>query len=181
MEFEPLPLKGAYLIEPEPFQDNRGLFARIFCHREFEEIGNTRSIAQINHSITAPRYTIRGMHFQVHPKVETKLVKCLKGSVFDVIVDLRGASSTFGAWHGELLSSENMRMIYIPEGFAHGFQTLSENAELLYLHTEYYDPDYESGVAFDDPDLGIEWPSPPKMVSVRDRNLPRLSQLRNSL
>lgn len=178
MRFYPLPLECAYVIEPEPFQDDRGLFARVFCQHEFNELGHTKTIVQINHSLTAERGAIRGMHFQYSPKAEIKMVKCIKGSVFDVVVDLRNLSPTFGKWHGEVLSSDNMKMMYIPEGFAHGFQTLDENAELLYLHSEFYDPKYEGGVVFDDPDVGIVWPLPAAVISDKDRNLPTLSQLR---
>jgi dTDP-4-dehydrorhamnose 3,5-epimerase len=180
MRFYPLPFDGAYLIEAEPFEDGRGLFARVFCQRDFREIGHTKSIVQVNHSVTLEKGGIRGMHFQYRPKAEIKIVKCLSGSVFDVVVDLRKWSSTFGKWHGEVLSSDNMKMMYIPEGLAHGFQTLEENAELLYLHTEFYDPRYEGGITFDDPDLDIDWPLPPSTISAKDRNLPRLSQLRGS-
>lgn len=179
MRFHTLPLEGAYVIEPEPFQDDRGLFARIFCQRELREIGQTKAIVQINHSVTVEKGTIRGMHFQYPPRAEIKMVKCLNGSVFDVMVDLRNSSPTFGKWYGEVLSPDNMKMMYIPEGFAHGFQTLVENAELLYLHTEFYDPKYEGGVAFDDPDMGIDWPLPAAVISAKDRNLPLLSQIRN--
>jgi dTDP-4-dehydrorhamnose 3,5-epimerase len=177
MYFHPLPLEGAYIIEQKTFQDDRGLFARIFCQHELQEIGHTKPIVQINHSITFEKGTLRGMHFQCPPRAEIKLVKCISGSVFDVMVDLRTLSPTFGKWHGEVLSSDNMKIVYIPEGFAHGFQTLAENVELLYLHTEYYDPEYESGVAFDDPDMGIDWPLPITMISAKDRNLPLLSSI----
>jgi dTDP-4-dehydrorhamnose 3,5-epimerase len=178
MRFHKLPLEGAYVIETEPFQDYRGLFARIFCQGELNEIGHSKSIVQINHSITVEKGAIRGMHFQYPPKAEIKIVRCLRGSVFDVILDLRNSSATFGKWHGEVLSSDNMKMMYIPEGFAHGFQTLVENAELLYLHTEFYDPKYEGGVTFDDPEIGIDWPLPARMISAKDRNLPPLSSIR---
>ena len=178
MHFKQLPLNGAYLIDPDPFKDERGLFARVFCERELREIGHTKTIVQINHSVTVEKGAIRGMHFQYAPKAEIKMVKCLTGEVFDVIVDLRKLSPTFGMWHGERLSSDNMKMMYIPEGFAHGFQTLAENAELLYLHTEFHDPKYEGGVRFDDADLSIDWPLQAVMISAKDCNLPRLSQLR---
>ena len=177
MRINKLPLEDAFVIEPEPFMDDRGLFARVFCEQELKEIGYTKGIVQINHSVTNQKGTIRGMHFQYAPKAEIKMVKCLGGAVFDVIVDLRKLSSTFGKWHGEILSSDNMKMMYIPEGFAHGFQTLEQNSELLYLHTEYYSPEYEGGVRFDDPDLAIDWPLPPAVISERDRSLPLLSQL----
>jgi dTDP-4-dehydrorhamnose 3,5-epimerase len=177
MRFDPLPLEGAYLIDPDPFKDERGLFARVFCERELQEINHTKAIVQINHSLNAKRGAIRGMHFQYGPKAEIKMVKCLAGSVFDVLVDLRKLSPTFGKWHGEKLSSDNMKLMYIPEGFAHGFQTLTENAQLLYLHTAFYTPEYEGGVRFDDPDLAIDWPLPPTMISERDRSLPPLSEI----
>ena len=178
MHFKQLPLDGAYLIDPDPFKDDRGLFARVFCGRELKEIGLTKGIAQINHSVTEQKGAIRGMHFQYVPKEEIKMVKCLSGSVFDVIVDLRKLSSTFGGWHGEKLSSDRMKMMYIPEGFAHGFQTLEENCELLYLHTEFYSPEYEGGFRFDDPDLAIDWPLLTATISERDRSLPFVSELR---
>ena len=177
MRFQPLPLEGAYVIEPESLQDDRGMFTRIFCQRELMEIGHSKSIVQINHSVTVEKGTIRGMHFQYPPRAEIKMVRCLRGSVFDVIVDIRNSSPTFGKWHGEVLSSDNMKMMYIAEGFAHGFQALIENAELLYLHTEFYDPKYEGGVAFDDPDIGIDWPLPAAMISAKDRGLPPLSSI----
>jgi len=178
MHFKRLPLEGAYLIDPDPFKDDRGLFARVFCGQELKEIGHTKGIAQINHSVTVQKGAIRGIHFQYAPKAEIKMVRCIGGAVFDVIIDIRKLSSTFGKWHGEILSSDNMKMMYIPEGFAHGFQTLEQNSELLYLHTEFYSPEYEGGVRFDDPDLAIDWPLPPAVISERDRSLPLVSELR---
>ena len=177
MKINDTPFQDAFIIEPEPFKDDRGLFARIFCQQELQHILHNKNIVQINHSLTKQKGAIRGMHFQCPPMAEIKMVKCLRGSVFDVIIDLRKLSSTFGKWHGEILSSDNMKMMYIPEGFAHGFQTLEQNSELLYLHTEYYSPEYEGGVRFDDPDLAIDWPLPPAVISERDRSLPLLSQL----
>lgn len=178
MHLQPLPLEGAYLIDPDPFKDERGIFARVFCAQELKEIGHIKGIVQINHSLTTQRGAIRGMHFQYAPKTEIKMVKCMAGSVFDVIVDMRIQSATFSRWHGEKLSSDNMKMMYIPEGFAHGFQTLTENAQLLYLHTEFYAPEYEGGIRFNDPDLGIDWPLMSTMISDKDRKLPLLSELR---
>ena len=172
MKITATPLENAYIIEPEPFQDRRGQFARIFCKRELKEIGLTKDIAQINHSITIQKGAVRGMHFQYPPKAEIKIVKCLRGSVFDVIVDLRKRSPTFLKWHGETLSAENMKMMYAPEGFAHGFQSLEENCELLYLHTEFYCPAYEGGLHVNDPSLGIVWPIEMRDISERDRTHP---------
>ena len=178
MKIKQSSLQDAFVIEPEPFTDNRGIFARIFCHQELRNILHGKNIAQINHSLTRQKGAIRGMHFQHPPKSEIKMVKCLRGSVFDVMIDLRSDSLTFLNWHGEKLSADNMKMMYIPEGFAHGFQTLEKNSELLYLHTEFYSPEYEGGVRFDDPELAIDWPLPPAMISERDRSLPLVSELR---
>lgn len=166
------PLKGAFILEPEPFIDERGKFIRIFCENELQQIGHYKKIVQINHSLTRKKGTIRGMHFQYPPKAETKIVRCLRGAVFDVIIDLRRNSSTLLQWHGEILSAENMKMMYVPEGFAHGFQTLEENCELLYLHTEFYSPEYEGGVRYNDPRINISWPLEVTDISERDRTHP---------
>ncbi|MBW2570183.1 MAG: dTDP-4-dehydrorhamnose 3,5-epimerase [Deltaproteobacteria bacterium] len=170
MKINKLPLEDAFVIEPEVVTDNRGIFARVFCQRELQNILHGKNIVQINHSLTKQKGAIRGMHFQYPPKAEVKMVKCLCGSVFDVTIDLKKDSSTFLKWHGEVLSAENMKTIYIPEGFAHGFQTLEENCELLYLHTEFYSPDHEGGVRYDDPKIGIKWPLGITHVSERDQN-----------
>lgn len=169
MKIAPLPLKDSYLILPDTFKDNRGRFARIFCKKELSTIGIEKEIVQINHSLTVKKGTLRGMHFQYPPKAEIKMVRCLRGSVFDVIVDLREGSSGFLCWHGEILSAENMKMMYVPEGFAHGFQTIEENCELLYLHTEFYSPASEGAIRFDDPIIGIEWPLDVTDISEKDK------------
>ncbi|NVM21086.1 MAG: dTDP-4-dehydrorhamnose 3,5-epimerase [Desulfobacterales bacterium] len=170
------PLQYAYIIETEPFVDHRGKFARIYCHKELEKIGHHKRIVQINHSLTRQKGAIRGMHFQYPPKAESKIVKCLSGSVFDVIIDLRRYSPTLLQWHGAILSAENMKMMYIPAGFAHGLQTLEENTELLYLHTEFYSPEHEGAVRYDDPLIDIEWPLEVTDISVKDRDYPLLPQ-----
>ena len=175
MNIKQTPLKDAFIIEPEPFRDDRGLFARVFCKQELRDILRGKNIVQVNHSMTRQKGAIRGMHFQRPPRAEVKMVKCLSGSVFDVMIDLRSDSSTFLNWHGEKLSAENMKMMYIPEGFAHGFQTLEQNSELLYLHTEFYNPEYEGGVHYNDPKVGISWPLEVTDVSERDRNHPLLA------
>jgi dTDP-4-dehydrorhamnose 3,5-epimerase len=167
-------LQDAFVIEPEPFADNRGLFARVFCKQELQSILHGKNIVQVNHSMTRQKGAIRGMHFQRPPRAEIKIVKCLRGSVFDVMIDLRRDSSTFLNWYGEKLSAENMKMMYIPEGFAHGFQTLEQNSELLYLHTEFYSPEYESGIRYNDPKIEIKWPLEATDISERDRNHPLL-------
>jgi len=176
MKIKQTPLQDAFIIEPEPFKDDRGLFARVFCQHELRNILKGKNIVQINHSITKQKGAIRGMHFQYPPKAEIKMVKCLRGSVFDVIIDLRKGSSTFLKWHGETLSSENMKMLYIPEGLAHGFQTLEENSELLYLHTEFYSPEHEGGVRYNDLAINISWTLDVTDISEKDRNYPLLSQ-----
>lgn len=176
MLFTQLTLPGAYIIEPEPFKDARGRFSRVFCQNELCGIFDGKNIVQINHSLTRQKGAIRGMHFQRPPKAEIKMVKCLCGSVFDVIIDLRKGLSTFLKWHGEVLSAKNMKMMYVPEGFAHGFQTLEENCELLYLHTEFYSPEHEGSVRYDDPLINIQWPLEGTDVSEKDRNYPLLDK-----
>ena len=176
MKFSLLPFAGTFIIHLKPYTDERGMFTRIFCHKELNQIGHHRKIVQINDSITRKKGAVRGMHFQYPPKAEIKIVKCLRGSVMDVIIDLRKSSTTLLNWHGELLSAENQKMIYIPEGFAHGFQTLEENTELLYLHTEFYDPQCEGGVRFNDPAVNIAWPLEIAEISEKDKSYALLPQ-----
>jgi dTDP-4-dehydrorhamnose 3,5-epimerase len=175
MKYSPTPLKNAWVVEAEPIFDHRGNFVRFFCQNELREIHQGKPIAQMNYSITVKKGAVRGMHFQHPPKATTKLVRCLRGSVFDVIVDLRQNSPTFLQWHGELLSGENMKMLYIPEGFAHGFQNLEENCEMLYLHTEFYSPPHEGGIRYDDPKIEIKWPLETSEISERDQSHPLLA------
>lgn len=170
MKFVQTPLAGAYVIELEPLLDERGLFARAFCEREFAAIGFHKHIVQINHSVTMGKGAIRGMHYQLPPVCETKIVRCVHGEIFDVMVDLRAGSPTFLKWHGVELSKENMRIVFIPEGFIHGFQTLSNNAELIYHHSEFYSPEHEHGFRFDDPALAIKWPLPAGAISAKDQS-----------
>ena len=176
MKIKQTPLQNAFVIEPEPFTDDRGLFARVFCKQELQSILHGKNIVQVNHSMTRQKGAIRGMHFQRPPMAEIKMVKCLSGSVFDVMIDLRSDSSTFLNWYGEKLSAENMKMMYIPEGFAHGFQTLEENSELLYLHTEFYCPEHEGGVRYNDPLINISWPIEVADISKKDKNYSLLSK-----
>lgn len=168
MIFSPTPLKGSYIIEPEQFTDNRGWFARYFCKKEFSKINHDKEWVQMNHSFTASRGTIRGMHYQVAPYREIKMIRCIAGAIFDVIVDIRKDSATFLQWFGVELSAETKKMIYIPEGFAHGFQSLTDNAELLYHHSEYYTPGAEGGIKYDDAGINIHWPLPVSILSDRD-------------
>lgn len=176
MRFIEAPLAGAYVVELDPFRDDRGLFARTFCQREFARIGFTNPIVQINHSWTKQRGAIRGMHYQRPPACEVKIIRCVQGAVFDVMVDLRAGSPTFLQWRGVELSKENLRMVYIPEGFAHGFQTLTEGAELIYHHSAFYSPEDERGCRFDDPALAIRWPLPVTELSDRDSAHPFLDK-----
>ena len=175
MIFHETALKGAYIIDLEPFRDERGLFARTFCQREFAAIGHHKEFVQFNHSHSNQAGTLRGLHYQKTPYAEIKLIRCIKGSVFDVIVDLRQQSPTFLQHVGVELSEQNMRMIYVPEGFAHGFQTLQDHSELIYHHTAFYTPDFDGGVRYNDPKLGIVWPLALTTISEKDKNLPLLS------
>ena len=169
MIFNETLLKGSYVIDLEPFTDERGWFARTFCKDEFSKIGHHKEWIQINHSFTNQQGLIRGMHYQLPPFSEIKLVRCIAGKVFDVIVDIRKNSPTFLQWLGAALSAENKKMMYIPEGFAHGFQTLTNNCELIYHHTSIYKPGVEGGLKYDDEMLAIHWPLPLAAMSERDK------------
>jgi dTDP-4-dehydrorhamnose 3,5-epimerase len=164
------PLKDVYVFQQEPFEDHRGKFSRIFCEQTLQKIGHLKKIVQVNHSLTRQKGSLRGMHFQRPPKAEIKVVVCLRGSVFDVVIDLRHKSTNLLGWHGEIISAENMKIVYVPEGFAHGFQTLEENSELIYFHTEVYSPAHEGGVLYSDPMINISWPLEVTDVSERDQS-----------
>ena len=170
------PLDGLYRIERKPIVDPRGFLCRIHCESEFSQMGLDPHPSQINHTLTNGKGTVRGLHFQFPPHCESKLVSCLEGEIWDVVVDLRRNSPTFMKWHAEELSQDNARMIIIPEGCAHGFQALEAESELLYLHTEYYTPDAEDGLAYDEPLLNISWPLPVTEISERDKCHPKLDQ-----
>jgi dTDP-4-dehydrorhamnose 3,5-epimerase len=169
MFFNPIPLSGAYLIVLDKKVDERGFFARTFCEREFGQHGLTSHICQVNNSLSARRGTLRGMHYQLAPKAETKIVRCLRGALYDVILDLRVGSETFGKSFGTELSAENRQMIYVPKGFAHGFITLADDTEALYFVDEFYSPEHERGLRYDDPKFGIRWPSAPSVISEKDK------------
>ena len=158
MKFHPTPLHGAYTIELEKRGDDRGFFARFFCQKEFEAAGVPIPIVQINNSLSAKAGTLRGMHYQLAPAAEIKVVRCIRGALYDAIVDLRPDSPTFGKWFGVELTAENRLMIYVPQGFAHGIMTLTDDTEALYLVNAFYSPEQERGLRFDDPRFGIEWP-----------------------
>lgn len=174
MRFEKTPLPGAWVIELEPIGDERGWFARTFDAAEFLQRGMNPAVVQCNASFNARRGTLRGMHYQAEPHGESKLVRCVRGAIFDVAVDLRAGSPTFRSWHGVELTAENRLAFYIPAGLAHGFQTLSDDAEVLYQMGDPYVPDAARGVRFDDPALAIDWPAPDgeRTVSERDRSFP---------
>lgn len=169
-------LAGAYTIDLERREDTRGFFARAFCARDFEERGLKATIAQCNVSYNHMRGTVRGMHYQEAPAAETKLVRCTNGAIHDVIIDLRPDSSTYLFHVAVELTANNRRSLYIPEGFAHGFQTLTDGAEVTYQSGEFYAPGHERGLRFDDPALGITWPLPATTMSDKDRMWPLLSQ-----
>ncbi len=163
------PIADLMVAETDYIGDHRGAFARLFCAAELAMALGERRIVQINHSRTSQPGAIRGMHFQHAPAAEMKMVRCLKGRVFDVAVDLRAASATFLQWYAVELSEDNARMLVIPEGFAHGFQVLEPESELLYLHTAFYTPALEGGVRYDDPQLSIDWPLSITDISARDQ------------
>lgn len=172
MIFTKTPLEGAYLIDLDRIGDSRGFFARVYCADEFRAHGLVTSFVQVNTSLSAARGTLRGLHYQRSPRAETKLVRCIRGALWDVILDLRRGSSTFGKWFGAELSAENRRMMYVPKGFAHGFITLTNDVEALYFVDEVYSPEHERGIRWDDPKFRIEWPLEPVELSEKDRGHP---------
>ncbi len=172
MKFTETPLKGAYVIELQPRGDDRGWFARFFCQREYDEHGLCRDIVQANNSLSKYKGTLRGMHYQLAPKAEDKIVRCLSGALLDVIVDLRSDSPTFLQHFAVELTAENRKMLFVPKGFAHGFLTLADDTEAFYLVTESYSAPHERGLRYNDPRLGIRWPFEPTVISDKARNHP---------
>lgn len=172
MKFSETSLPGVHLIELEPIGDERGYFSRFWCSSEFEDHGLVSRIAQINTSYNAAAGTVRGLHFQHGPHAETKLVSCTSGRVLDVAVDARPDSPTYLQWFGAELSPEGQSMLYIPPGFAHGYQALEDDTRLLYLVSEPYAPGAEGGLRYDDPAIGIDWPMPVTSVSDKDMGWP---------
>ena len=168
MIIHPTPIADLVVAESKAFKDERGAFARLFCEQELSSVLGGRKILQINHSCTAVAGVVRGLHFQNAPHAEMKLVRCLKGKVWDVAVDLRPQSLSYKRWYAQELSPQNSYMMVIPEGFAHGFQVLEAGSELLYLHTAFYMPESEGGVRHDDPALAIAWPIQVTEISARD-------------
>lgn len=175
MKISATPIPGIIVVDTETFHDHRGWFYRAFCRDELSEILEDRQIVQINISRTETVGAIRGLHFQYPPHAEMKLIRCLRGAVWDVALDLRRDSETFLQWHAERLSPDNSRMIVIPEGCAHGFQVLDPGSELLYLHTAPYQPQAEAGIRYNDPKVGIAWPLQPADIAERDASHPLIA------
>jgi dTDP-4-dehydrorhamnose 3,5-epimerase len=173
-------LYGLVAIEPDVFGDERGFLLESFSAARWAELGVDETFVQENHSRSAQRGTLRGLHFQTSPG-QGKLVRCVRGAIFDVAVDLRRGSPTFGQWEGHVLDDERHRQLWVPVGFAHGFQVLSEVADVAYKLTSLYDPETESEIAWDDPDVGIEWPLADPLLSDRDRTAPKLAEVADSL
>jgi dTDP-4-dehydrorhamnose 3,5-epimerase len=176
MFFHPLPLRDAFLISLDQRKDERGMFARVFCRQEFSELGLEYRYVQANLSTNDNAGTIRGLHYQKSPHMEVKLVRCIRGAIFDVIVDLREESASFFHWYGVELSEENGLMLYVPRGFAHGYQTLRNNASVHYMVSAYYAPGFEGGCRYDDPALGIKWPFAVSSISDKDAAWPLLTK-----
>ncbi len=172
MKFVPTGLEDAYLIQPEKRGDERGFFARAWCEREFSDMGLETRIAQANMSRSADVGTLRGMHLQVPPHAETKIIRCTAGAVYDVIIDLRPGSPSYMRWYGARLDAVDHDALYVPGGFAHGFLTLEPDSEVYYLVSAFYSPEAERGVRFDDPRFGIAWPGDIRVVSDKDRSWP---------
>jgi len=172
MKFIPTPLKDAYLIDLEKIGDDRGFFARFFCQKEFEQHGLEPQVLQANCSFSKDKRTLRGMHYQLPPFEETKLVRCLSGALYDVILDIRPDSPTFGKYFGASLTPENRQMMYVPRGFAHGFITLEPDTEILYLVSTPYSKESERGIRWNDPTFNIAWPELPQIISERDQSHP---------
>ena len=169
MKFTESKLTGAYIIEPELITDERGFFARSWCQQEFEKLGLNSKLVQCNISFNHKKGTLRGMHYQAKPYEEAKIVRCTKGGIYDVIIDLRAESPTFKQWDAVELTAENLKMFYVPEGFAHGFQTLVDDTEIFYQMSEFYHPELSRGMRWDDPAFGIKWMFNNPIISDRDR------------
>ena len=176
MIFIATPLAGAFVIEPEPVEDTRGLFARTWCRHELSAHGLDTRIAQCSTSFNKRKGTLRGMHYQTAPLGETKLVRCTRGAVYDVIIDLRRDSPTFTHSFGAVLSADNRKQMYVPAGFAHGFQTLVDDTEVFYTMSEFYSPEHTRGVRWNDPVFGIQWPDDERTIIERDRQYPDFSR-----
>lgn len=177
MKFVPTTLRDAFIVEPQVFGDNRGFFLETYSKKDFKKAGIETEFIQDNHSMSAKKGVLRGLHFQKQPHTQTKLVRVTKGSVYDVIVDLRKESETFGKWEGFELSAKNFKMLYVPEGFAHGFCTLEDNTEFLYKAGAFYNPESEGGIIWNDPTLNINWPINEPVLSDKDKILPEFKDI----
>ena len=180
-DFLPTPLSGLTVVQRKHIEDNRGFFCRFYCAEEFREAGLKKPIAQINHTFTREKGTVRGLHFQYPPHAEAKIVSCLRGEIFDVAVDIRRDSPTFLQWFGTSLSEENKKSLFVPEGFAHGFQSLTENSEILYLVTAHYNPQKEDALNVQDPIIGIQWPLDITELSDKDTAIAYITQDYNGI
>jgi dTDP-4-dehydrorhamnose 3,5-epimerase len=176
MLFRTCEIAGAWVVEPQPLRDERGYFVRAWCRREFEDHGIEFAPLQANMGFSRRKGTIRGLHYQVAPAIEAKLVRCTRGSLFDVVVDIRPESPTYRAWHGTTLSAENGCMLFVPEGCAHGYQTLVDDTEMHYMTSAFYAPNEARGARYDDPAFAIHWPLPPGYVSAQDRSWPLIGE-----
>jgi dTDP-4-dehydrorhamnose 3,5-epimerase len=172
MQFNQSFIAGVGTIDLEPRHDGRGFFVRAYCSREFAQFGLASSVVQVNHSLSKQQGTLRGLHYQLAPHAETKIVRCLRGAIWDCVLDIRDDSPTFGQWFAAELTAENMRMMCVPNGCAHGFLTLSPEAEVMYFVDEFYAPREERGVRWDDSQFAIAWPAAPQVISERDQNHP---------
>jgi dTDP-4-dehydrorhamnose 3,5-epimerase len=177
VQFTETELSGVWLIEPRPILDDRGSFTRTFCEKELADCGIATRFVQHSRSHSAQKGTLRGMHYQQEPYGEVKIVSCISGAIYDVVIDLRPDSPTRHRWIGFELTPQNMRQVYIPAGFAHGFQTLADNAEVSYLISQFYTPHASTGVRYNDPALSINWPLMPTTISTKDRAWPLLGKL----
>ena len=175
MVFHPCGIQGAWLVDPTPHVDNRGRFMRAWCEHEFSSQGINFTPLQANMSLSLLKGTIRGLHYQTEPALEAKLVRCTRGVMFDVVVDLRPSSATYRAWHGEYLSADSGRMFFVPEGCAHGCQAMEAMSEIHYMTSAFYSPNHVRGLRYDDPAIGIAWPLPVSEISAQDRSWPSLT------
>jgi dTDP-4-dehydrorhamnose 3,5-epimerase len=170
-------LKDVYILDPTVFEDHRGFFMESYSKRDFEELGLYFNFVQDNHSLSVHAGVLRGLHFQLNPKAQTKAVRCLKGAIYDVVVDLRKGSPTYLKWIGVILSEYNKRQIVVPKGFAHGVLTLVPNTEIFYKVDEHYSPEHDMSIRWDDPDIGIDWPITNPILSEKDKNAPYLKEV----
>lgn len=177
MRFNPAPIEGVFVIELEKIGDDRGFFARTFCSEEFKKMGIEHAFVQVNNSLSAEKGTLRGMHYQLPPYEETKLVRCIRGRLYDVVLDLREGSPTFGKHFGTELTAENRKMMVVPRGCAHGFITLEASSEVFYMVSSPYNKELERGVRWNDPAFNIEWPIEPSVISARDQSHPNFKEL----